>query len=77
MLLAPIAWYMGAKAMAEIEGRPGGYSGEGEVRTGRILGIVGTVLFALMVVFLMVGLVFLLIGAASGGFDSGGMPERY
>jgi hypothetical protein len=68
---------MGSKAMAEIDATPGAYSGEGEVRTGRILGIVGSVLFALMVVFLIVGFVVLLIGAASGGFDSGGMPERY
>ena len=76
-VLAPIAWYMGSKAMAEIDATPGAYSGEGEVRTGRILGIVGSVLFALMVVFLIIGFVVLLIGAASGGFDSGGMPERY
>lgn len=68
---------MGSKAMAEIEERPGTYSGEGEVRTGRILGIVGTALLALMVVFLIVGLVVLLIAAASGGIDSGGMPEQY
>jgi len=68
---------MGSKAMADVEASPGAYSGEGEVRTGRILGIVGTILFAIMVVFLMVGLAVLLIGAASGGFDSGGMPERY
>ena len=68
---------MGSKAMAEIDATPGAYSGEGEVRTGRILGIVGSVLFALMVVFLIIGFVVLLIGAASGGFDSGGMPERY
>lgn len=77
-VLAPIAWYMGSKAMAEIEGNPGAYSGDGEVRAGRILGIVGTVLFALVVVFMIVALVVLLIGAAaSGGFDSGGMPEQY
>ncbi len=76
-VLAPIAWYMGSKAMTEIEASPGAFSGEGEVRTGRILGIVGTALLALAVVILIVGLVVLLIGAASGGFDSGGMPEQY
>ena len=76
-VLAPIAWYMGSKAMTEIEASPGAYSGDGEVRTGRILGIVGTALLALAVVVLIVGLVVLLIGAASGGFDSGGMPEQY
>jgi hypothetical protein len=76
-VLAPIAWYMGSKAIAEVEASPGAYSGEGEIRTGRILGIVGTVLLALMVVFLMVGVVVLLIGAAAAGFNEGGMPAQY
>lgn len=76
-VLAPIAWYMGSKAMADIDENPGAYSGEGEVRTGRILGIVGTALLALAAVILVVGLVVLLIAAASGGFDSGGMPDQY
>jgi hypothetical protein len=68
---------MGSKAMKEINENPGAYSGDGEVRTGRILGIVGTALLALAVVILIVGLVVLLIAAASSGFDSGGMPEQY
>jgi uncharacterized membrane protein YjgN (DUF898 family) len=77
-VLAPIAWYIGSKAMTEIEASPGAYSGEGEVRTGRILGIVGTALLVLMLVVLVAGLAILLIGAtASGGFDSSGMPGQY
>ena len=76
-VLAPIAWYLGSKAMTEINANPAAYSGQSEVNTGRILGIVGTALLALAVIVLMVGLVVLLIGAAaSGGFHSGS-PARY
>ena len=77
-VLAPIAWHMGSKAMAEIDANPAAYSGQGEVRAGRILGIVGTALLVLMALFFMVMLVVLLVSAAaSGGFDSGSMPDRY
>ncbi len=76
-VLAPIAWFMGSKAMAEIDANPAAYSGQGEVRAGRILGIVGTVLLVLMALFFMVMFVVLLVTAASGGFDSGGRPHRY
>lgn len=77
-VLAPIAWWMGSKAMTEINANPGGYSGEGEVRAGRILGMVGTALLALGVIFLIVGLVVLLIGAAaSAGFHSGETLDQY
>lgn len=47
-LTGPFAWYMGSKAMKEIEANPGMYSGEGEVRIGQILGIVGTILLVLI-----------------------------
>jgi hypothetical protein len=63
--------------MREIDENPGAYSGDGDIRTGRILGIVGTALLALAVVILIVALVVLLVAAASGGLDSGGMPEQY
>lgn len=55
MVCAPIAWIMGNKALARIE-QLGDVpeSMQQQVRTGRILGIIGTVLLALGVVALIV-----------------------
>lgn len=77
-VLAPVAWYMGSKAMTEINANPAGYSGQSEVSTGRILGIVGTVLLVLMVLFFIAMLVVLLVGATvAGGMSDGFSPETY
>ncbi len=45
-ILAPFAWYIGAKAYEE--------TGDGMARVGQILGIIGTVLLAIAVVGLLV-----------------------
>jgi hypothetical protein len=54
MVCAPIAWIMGNKALARIE-QLGDVpeSMQQQVRTGRILGIVGTALLALGVIALI------------------------
>lgn len=43
-ICAPVAWFMGNKAKAEVDANPGRYKNESYVTIGRILGIVGTVL---------------------------------
>lgn len=61
-LLAPVAWIMGNKAIAEIDASGGAIDGRGTVNAGRICGMIGTALMALGVV-LLIGL--LAVGVAS------------
>lgn len=58
-LIAPFAWYLGHKAVSEIDQNPGVYSGRGEANAGKVLGIVGTVLLVLVILYwaLIFGLV--------------------
>lgn len=56
-LLSPFAWSTGNKAQKEIQASPGAYSGEGEINAGRILGIIGTAILGLGLLFLVVMLV--------------------
>lgn len=65
ILLAPVAWILGAKAVRGIDANPGAYSGRGEASAGKILGIIGTVLLALM----LIAVVVIIIVAVNGGFD--------
>ena len=46
-ILGPVAWIMGKKAVAEIDANPGRYGGRDKANIGKILGIIGTVLFVL------------------------------
>ncbi|QYG94165.1 DUF4190 domain-containing protein [Iamia sp. SCSIO 61187] len=48
-ILAPFAWSMGNKALEEIDRDPLRYSNRSNVNTGRILGIVGSVLLGIYV----------------------------
>lgn len=50
-ILGPFAWSMGNKALAEIDRDPMRYSNRGNVNTGRILGMVGTILLGVYLVF--------------------------
>jgi hypothetical protein len=49
VLMAPFAWYLGAKAEREIDASGGAWSGRSEATAGKVLGIVGTVLLTLVV----------------------------
>ncbi len=65
ILLAPVAWIVGAKAVKEIDANPGSFSGRGEANAGKILGIIGTVLLILGLIVLTI----IIIVAVNGGFD--------
>jgi hypothetical protein len=54
ILIAPFAWYMGAKAERDIDASRGTLSGRGEASAGKILGIIGTVLLVLAIVAIVV-----------------------
>ncbi len=53
-LLAPIAWYLGAQAVKEIDASHGNLSGRSEANAGKIMGIIGTVLIVLVALFFLV-----------------------
>ena len=53
-ILAPFAWVIGNRALAEIDANPGAYSNRGLVVAGRICGIVGSVLLGLYLAFVLV-----------------------
>ena len=48
ILLAPFAWMVGGRAVKEIDANPGRYSGREQAQAGRIMGMIGTGLLALM-----------------------------
>jgi uncharacterized membrane protein YjgN (DUF898 family) len=60
-LLAPIAWYMGNQELQAIRQGRAPATGEGLAKAGQILGIIGTVLLVLTVIwiFFMGGMAFL------------------
>jgi hypothetical protein len=60
-ILGPVAWIMGNRAIREIDANPTAYTNRSTVNAGRICGIIGTVLFALSIIYV----IFLLIAAAS------------
>jgi len=68
ILASPFAWYFGGQAIKEIDAQPGRWDGRDQARAGQILGIIGTVLLALAVLFVVFFIV--LIGATS---TSGGL----
>jgi hypothetical protein len=54
LLVSPFAWAFGHSALKAIRESQGRLGGESQARTGMILGIVGTVLAILVVIFLVV-----------------------
>jgi hypothetical protein len=53
LVLAPFAWAIGSRAVKEIDAAPHGtYSGRNEANSGRIMGIIGTILLVLGVLAL-------------------------
>jgi hypothetical protein len=53
LVVSPFAWAIGRNAVKEIEASQGALGGEGQARTGMILGIIGTVLAILAVIALI------------------------
>jgi len=61
-ILAPFAWSIGKKAVNEIDASGGRYGGRGQAQAGYILGIIGTVL-------LILGILFFVLAAVTGGLS--------
>lgn len=60
-IVAPFAWSMGKKTVAEIDSSNGMVGGRGSAQAGYILGIVGTVLLIVGVVFFVVYIIFIAV----------------
>lgn len=71
-LVAPFAWWIGAKAVREIDANPTQYSGRGEAMAGKIMGIIGTVLLILGLL-VIAGFIALLVLSSEfrEGFENG------
>lgn len=63
-VVAPVAWVMGGRVVAEIDASNGQIGGRANANAGRILGIVGTALIGLAVVVAVVS-VFIFLAAAA------------
>lgn len=70
-LLAPFAWWIGKKTLDEIDASAGRLGGRTAAQAGYIMGIVGTVLLAVGIVFMII--YFVVIMAVIGG----GMATSY
>lgn len=62
---APFAWYIGSKAIKEIRASGATYANESQITIGRILGIVVTLLYAVILVITIVAVIILAVAASS------------
>lgn len=65
LLGSPVAWWLGARSLKEIDAAPGRYSGRGMAQAGQILGIIGTILLGLFLFAVTVILVILVVVEAN------------
>ena len=65
LVVSPFAWAIGSSALKEIRASQGRTGGESNARTGMILGIIGTVLLILVVVFIAFAIVMALVSDSS------------
>jgi hypothetical protein len=64
---APIAWYLGNKALREITASGTAYSNVSQIRTGRMLGKVFTIIYIVFIVLYIIALIVIFGVAASQG----------
>jgi hypothetical protein len=64
LLASPFAWWLGSKAIAEIDANPGVYNNRGMAMAGKITGIVGSVLLCLFVFACIAGAVISIVAAS-------------
>lgn len=66
-IIAPFAWVMGKKTLDEIDASQGRVGGRGAAQAGYVLGIVGTVLLGLGIIF---GILWVILIAVVGGLST-------
>jgi hypothetical protein len=66
-ILAPFAWSMGNKALEEVDRDPQRYSNRSLVNTGRILGMVGTIILGIYLVIFVFYIIFVVVLVGTSG----------
>lgn len=69
-VIAPFAWSMGKRTLNEIDASQGRLGGRGAAQAGYVLGIVGTVLLGLSLVFILIYVVGMIAFVSTGGVSS-------
>ena len=64
---APIAWYLGNKTLREITASGANYSNVSQVRTGRMLGKVFTIIYIVLIVVYIIAIIAIVGLSASTG----------
>ena len=64
-IIAPFAWRMGKRTVAEIDASQGQLGGRGSAQAGYILGLIGTILLGLGLLFAVGAVVLGVLGAMS------------
>jgi uncharacterized membrane protein YjgN (DUF898 family) len=64
-IIAPFAWRMGKRTVAEIDASHGQLGGRGSAQAGYILGLIGTILLGLGLLFVIGALALGVIGTIS------------
>jgi hypothetical protein len=65
-ICAPIAWYLGSKALKEIRASGISYANEQNIVIGRILGIVFTILAIVALVITIIFVIIAIVAASTG-----------
>ncbi len=69
-IIAPFAWRMGKRTVAEIDASHGQLGGRGSAQAGYILGLIGTILLGLGLLFAVGAVVLGVLGAMSSSSGS-------
>ena len=65
VLVAPVAWILGAQARKQIRSAPQQWGGDGRATAGMVLGIIGTVLLVLGLIAVALFLILAVAGSSS------------
>jgi uncharacterized membrane protein YjgN (DUF898 family) len=64
-IIAPFAWRMGKRTVAEIDASNGQLGGRGSAQAGYVLGLIGTILLGLAVLAGVAVIVLVVVGVAT------------
>jgi hypothetical protein len=62
-ICAPIAWYMGSQALKEVAANPGQWNPGGNLKTGKTLGMIFTILYIIGIVAYILFFIFVFAAA--------------
>ena len=68
-ILAPFAWRMGKRTVAEIDASNGQLGGRGSAQAGYVLGLIGTILLGIGLAFIVVYVVIIIVAFSTGSMS--------